>query len=201
MRKSIIKKFQEFYNGNKDVVFYEQELRHRDRLLLILETKIDDLCITDQEMYNQVKLKYPEMDYPTVLRDINIIERMIANDLNPSGNPMKTFMRYFIVENAKKAIKMAERNEDPKAIALLLNTMGKHMLTDKEDIVKPDYEKIIPFEPELTDDPSVLGISLPENFEEIREKYKRKFESDYQNFVRKMAVTEAEIVKDEEDGD
>jgi len=200
MRKSIIEKFQKFYSGNKDVVFYDQEIEHRDRMLYIIEQKTQNLLITDLQLFEKVKERF-EVSYPMVLRDVMIIERMIANDLNPSGDPMKTFTRYFIVENAKKAIQQAEKDGDSKAIAMLLNTIGKHMLTDKEDIVKLPYEKIIPFLPEITSDPSVLGIHLPDDFEQQRQAMREKHAKDYQNFIRKMTVAEAEIVNDEQDGD
>lgn len=200
MKKSIIEKFQRFYGGDKTIVFYDQEIEHRDRMLYILEQKTIDLCITDLELYEKVKQRF-DVSYPMVLRDIMMIERMIANDLNPSGDPMKTFTRYFIVENAKKAIKAAESKGDNKAIAMLLNTIGKHMLTDKEDVMKPEYEKIIPFVPILTSDPSVLGITLPDDFEQKRQALKQKYASDYQNFIRKMSSQEVEVIKDDENGD
>jgi len=200
MRKSIIEKFTRFYNGDKTIVFYEQEIEHRDRMLFIIEQKTQNLLITDLQLFEKVKERF-EVSYPMVLRDVMIIERMIANDLNPSGDPMKTFTRYFIVENAKKAIQQAEKDGDNKAIALLLNTIGKHMLTDKEDIIKLPYEKIVPFMPEITSDPSVLGIQLPDDFEEKRLALREKHSKDYQNFIRKMTVVEAEIINDNDDGD
>jgi hypothetical protein len=200
MKKSIIEKFQRSYNGDKTIVFYDQEIEHRDRMLFVLEEKTKDLLITDLDLYEKVKERF-DVSYPMVLRDVMIIERMIANDLNPSGDPLKTFTRYFIVENAKKALKDAFTKKDGKAISMLLNTIGKNMLTDKEDIIKPEYEKIIPFLPEITFDPSVIGITLPENFEEIRAKYKLKYDADYKNFVRKMTVTEAETISEDQNGD
>jgi hypothetical protein len=200
MRKNIIEKFTRFYNGDKTIVFYQQEIEHRDRMLFVLEEKMADLTITDLDLYKKVKEKF-DISYPAVLQDITVIERIIANSLNPSGDPQKTFIRYFIAEGIKKAIKIAETKQDAKAMAMALNTLGKHFLTDKEDIVKPDYEKIIPFNPEITSDPSVIGIELPENFEEIREKYRQKFAQDYQNFIRKMAIPEAIEIKENEDGE
>lgn len=200
MKKSIIEKFQRFYSGDKTIVFYDQEIEHRDRMMFVLEEKTKDLGIPDLELYEKVKERF-NISYPMVLRDIMIIERMIANDLNPSGDPNKTFIRYFISEKVKKGIRDAELKNDQKAIAMLLQVLGKHHLTDKEDVVKPEWEKIIPFTPELTFDPSVLGIQLPEDFEQKRQALRKKHESDYQNFIRKMTVTEAEIVNENEDGD
>jgi hypothetical protein len=200
MKKSIIEKFQRFYGGDKTIVFYDQEIEHRDRMLFVLEEKTKDILITDLELFEKVKDRF-NISYPMVLRDIMIIERMIANDLNPSGDPNKTFVRYLISETIKKSLRHAMDKGNDKAVAALTQTLGKHHLTDKEDIVKPDWEKIIPFTPVLTFDPSVLGIMLPDDFEQKREALRAKHQSDYQNFVRKMTVTEAEIVNDEENGD
>lgn len=200
MKKSIIEKFQRFYGGDKTIVFYDQEIEHRDRMLFVLEEKTKDILITDLELFEKVKDRF-NISYPMVLRDIMIIERMIANDLNPSGDANKTFVRYLISETIKKSLRHAIDKGDDKAVAMLTQTLGKHHLTDKEDIVKPEWEKIVPFTPELTFDPSVLGIQLPEDFEQKRQALRKKHESDYQNFIRKMTVTEAEIVNENEDGD
>jgi len=200
MRKGIIEKFTRFYNGDKTVVFYDQEIEHRDRMLMVLEMKMNDIAITDLDVYKKVKKTF-NISYPMVLQDITVVERIIANNLNPTGDPQKTFIRYFIAEGIKKAIQIAEKEQDAKAMALALNTLGKHFLTDKEDLVKPDWEKIIPFVPVITSDPSIIGIELPEDFDEKREKFRQKFEQDFKNFVRKISITAEDIKEIDENED
>jgi hypothetical protein len=182
-------------------VFYQQEEEDRDRMLYVMNLKIQNLLITDLDLFSKVKERFKAVSFPTVLRDINVVERMIANDLNPSGDPMKTFTRYFIVENAKKAIARAEEKGDTKAIAMLLGTIGRNMLTDKEDVVKLPYDQIVPFLPEITSDPSVLGIELPADFEEKRQSLREKYRKDYENFIKKLSAPEVEILKNDDDGE
>lgn len=186
----------DFYAG-KDVQFYDQEIEHQKRLLFILEKKMKKLYMPDKDIYKKVRKKF-DVAFSTVLRDITVIERMIANQRNPSGDPIKVWTRYFLTEVAKQSIRIAKKKKDAYTMAYSANIIGKHHLTDKEDVVKPDYDKIIPFKPELTIDPSVIGIKLPDNFEEMRQKYRKKFDADYQRFVRKLEIPDAEIIEDED---
>ena len=197
MRKKIYDKFLAHYAG-EDVQFYDQEIEHQERLLMVMELKMKKLYMPDKTIFRKVRKKF-KVSYPTVLQDITVIERMIANDKNPGGDPMKVWTRYFLTEIAKESIQIARAKGDGYTMAYAANIIGKHHLTDKEDVIKPDYDKIIPFKPELTFDPTVIGITLPENFEEIRQKYRKKFDGDFQRFVRKLEIPDAEIIEDDEE--
>lgn len=195
-RQKLLKKFEAFYKGN-DVVFQQQEIEQRDRLLFIMELKIKELYLTDKEIFDKTREKF-NVSYMAVLHDILIVERMIANEINPNGDPMKVFVRYFIGEITKEAINKAKDKNDAYTMAYSANILGKHYLTDKEDVVKPNYEDIVPFTPELTLDPSVIGITLPADFEEKKKKYLKKFDADYQHFVKKLSIPEADIIENED---
>jgi hypothetical protein len=197
MREKLYKKFEDHFAG-KEVTFYDKEIEHRDRLLMIIELKIKSIWLTDRKIFQKVKKKY-DVSYPTILQDICIVQRMMANQKDPTGDPMKVWIRYFIEEVTKEAISKAREKGDAYTMAYSANIMGKHHLTDKEDVIKPNYEEIVPFAPELTLDPKVIGIELPENFEETREKYRKKYEEEYQRFVQKMTIPDAEIIEEDEE--
>lgn len=197
MREKIYKKFEDHFAG-KEVTFYDKEIEHRDRLLKIIELKLQKIWISDRKIFEKIKKDF-NVSYPTLLQDVCVVERMMANQKDPTGDPMKIWIRYFISEVTKEAIAKAEKKKDAYTMAYAANIIGKHHLTDKEDVIKPNYEDIVPFAPELTIDPSVLGIQLPENFEEMKAKYRKKFDADYQRFIQKMTIPDAEIISEEDE--
>jgi len=197
MRKVTLQKFIDQYNG-KDVQFTEFEKEYRDRMLYVLELMIKDITRTDKQIYNKVKLKF-DVTYPTILKDIAVSQRLIANQINPKGDPHKVWIRYLVEQGAKKAMQMAKEKGDAKGYAYAVGIMGKYHMADKEDIIIPDYSDIKPFQPELTLDPSVLGIELPPDFEEKRKKLKKKFDDEYKNYMRKLTIPDAEVIEENKD--
>ena len=102
---------------------------------------------------------------------------MIAADQNPTGDPNKTWHRYMVREMTKKAFKLAEEKKESYNMTFAANALGKHNLTDKEDSFKPNYDQIIPFVPEVTSDPTVLGIKAmgKKELQEKKEMMLRKY--------------------------
>lgn len=196
MRKVTLQKFIDQFNG-KPVEFTNFEIEHRDRMLFVMELIIEDVTLTDKQIYDLTREKY-NVTYPTVLHDIMVAQRLIANQINPKGDPHKIWIRYLVEQGAKRAMQMAEEKNDAKAYAYANGILGKYHMADKEDIIIPDYSDIEPFNPELTLDPTVLGIKLPDKFKETRAKLHKKFAEDYKNFMRKQTIPDAEIVEDDE---
>ncbi len=98
----------------------------------------------------------------------------------------KAWIRYFICEVNKDAIRLAKLNGDAKAMSLAANVIGKHQLTDKEDIVKPPFDQIVPFIPIPSSDPTILGLKPIPNIEEIKEKYRKKFGIEKDRFLQSI---------------
>jgi len=197
MRKVTLQKFIDQFNG-KNVEFTNFEIEHRDRMLKVMEIIINDFTITDKQIYDIIKKDY-KCTYPIVLQDIMVAQRLIANQINPKGDPHKIWIRYLVEQGAKRAMQMAEEKGDSKAYAYANGILGKYHMADKEDVVIPDYSEITPFLPVITSDPKVLGIELPEDFERKKAALRKKYDADYQAFVRKMTIQEAEIIKDEDE--
>ena len=157
-KKPTILKIIESFKEDSVVEFSEDEEFYRKRLVYVLETKLKKLIIGDYELYLKVKKKFPTATFSTTCNDVSIVERMIANDRNPNGDPQKVWTRYMVTELAKKAYKVAKKKKEAYNMAYAAGIIGKHNLTDREDVVKPNYEDIVPFIPEITSDVSVLGI-------------------------------------------
>jgi len=192
-KKAFIEKIIESFD-NTHIVLNEDEKKYADRLLFVLDLKLEKLIITDYDLYKKAKKKYPFITFPQICNDISVIERMIASEKDATGDAKKVWHRYFIVENAKKALEVAVAKGDAYTQGYLLNIIGKHNLTDKEDIIKPPFDDIIPFFPEITSDPSVLGIKPLPNLKELKEKLRKKYNLDNR-------ITQAETVVIDENED
>jgi hypothetical protein len=160
---------------NKNIVLDQEQQNWKERIIKVLDIKLKDIYITDYDLYKDLKNEYKTITFPQVCSDINIVERMIANEKNPNADPHKVFIRYFITEVTKKAMKIAEAKDDAYTMAYSANILGKHHLTDKEDNVKPNWDDIIPFIPEITSDPRVLGIEPIKDLDELRLKLEKKY--------------------------
>lgn len=176
---------------NKNIVLDEEQQKFKERILKVLDLKLNNLYITDYTLYKNVRKKYPSISFPQVCNYISIVERMIANEKDPNNDSGKVWIRYFITEVTKKAIALAEAKGDGYSMAYAANILGKHHLTDKEDTVKPNWDEIIPFIPKITSDPRVLGIKPIKDLDQLREKMEKKYG------YNQVEELEAEIIEDE----
>lgn len=176
------------------------EQEYKDRVLLVMKIKLKNLHFTDYKVFLKVKKQYPTLTYAQVARDIMLCERMIAFEINPKGNPQKTFLRYFITEMNKKALAIALEKNDAYGISFATSVIGKHNLTDKEDVERPKYEDIVPFNFEPSFDPTVLGLKPIQDIEKVREKLEKKFDRIRANFNSTHVIEDIqEEAKDEFD--
>jgi hypothetical protein len=157
MRLSLFEKIIQSYN-NKNIVFTDDEILHKERIEKILEIKLKNISFPDIDLYKKIKEIYPEISYHNFCKDINYVERIIANQIDPTGDPHKVFIRYIITEVTKKSIEIARNRGDAYSMAYAANILGKHNQTDKEDNVKPPFDMIVPVSFEITSDPRVIGI-------------------------------------------
>jgi len=196
MRKSLFEKIIQSYN-DEDVIFTDEEIRHKERLEKILEIRLKEVSLPDVELYKRVKHHYPQITFYNFCKDINYVERILANQIDPTGDPRKVFIRYFIGEVTKQAIEIAKEKKDAYTMAYASNIMGKHNQTDKEDIIRPPFDKIIPQTFEITSDPSVLGIKPIDDLD----KRKKELADKYGIVIEKLEfIKETKITKSIKDG-
>ena len=189
--------------SDKDVVLSDKDNAFKNRIIMVLDIMLSNLYLTDRKIFKEVQTRSKDLNIKSVtfyqvLNDILVARRIVANDRNPTGDPNKIWQRYFIEQTNLEAIAIARQKNDAYTMSYASNTIGKHNLTDKEDVEKIPYDEIIPFNPIPTTDPSVLGITVPDNIDKIREHYRRKFSIAQQNYIHSLSVVEAETVEYEE---
>lgn len=123
--------------------------------------------------------------------DINIIEMLLGNIKNPS----KEWIRYRVNSMLEEAFAIAERMQDPKAMAVVADKMGKYNQLDQQDIERVPFDKIVPQQFEPTEDPSVLGIARDPK---IREK-KRQMLEKYSSEIEVIDIPFTEVPDGEDD--
>lgn len=123
--------------------------------------------------------------------DINMIERIMGSIRNPS----KEWMRFRVNSMLEEAYFKAQKQDDPKAMALIADKIGKYNMLDQADQERIPFDQIVPQQFEPTEDPSVLGITRDP---EIREK-KRKMIEKYAADIEIVDVPYTELPDDEQE--
>lgn len=97
-------------------------------------------------------------------QDLRIIKTLLG-EINKSS---RDFYRYKFNKMIERAYEVADRKGDAKAMAAASAAYGKFNKLDKEDPQDLVYDKIIPQNFEITDDPSILGFKkIPDVKERI----------------------------------
>ena len=172
-----IDKIYDYYINGETGNLTLNEKRKKKIIDEIVERKLKDVTIPDKKLLAYLKDKH-KLNFATALSYISVAERIIAGSKYQKNIDIdKAWFRYLIVESAKEAFRVAREKNDAYSMIQAANIIGKHNNTDKEDAVKILYDKIIPFIPEITTDPSVLGIKPIKNLDKIKQKLLQKYTS------------------------
>lgn len=171
--------------------FSASEYERKKRIMLAVTKLLDDPITTDKEMVDFLTTGCgglcKTVENSTAYRDLLLI-RSITGNIKLAT---KDWERYMVVETAKAEIRKIS-GKDSKAVASLLK-----VITEARDLKTPDVEnyhdQMIPFEPEVTHDPAVLGddIEIIDNVDERRKELRHLF--------RKDKIQDAQIVEDSEE--
>lgn len=129
----------------------------------------------------------------TAYEDIQIIKILLGDIKNPN----KEWIRFQVNAMLDEAYRIAELQNDPKAMAVAAAQKAKYNMLDKPDAEPLPFDEIVPQQFEPTDDPSPLGLKKDPN---IREK-KRKLLEKYQSEIEIVDVPYEEMVNDSEEED
>ncbi len=129
----------------------------------------------------------------TAYEDLQIIKILLGDVKNPG----KEWIRFQVNAMLDAAYKMAEKQEDPKAMAIAAGNKAKYNRLDVADTETIPFDQIVPQQFEPTDDPTSLGLLKDPN---IREK-KRKMLEKYNSEIEIIDVAYEEIDKQENDGE
>lgn len=186
-REKFIDKISRYYLENDTGSLTSTEKKRKVRLDYIIELKLNDFAISDKRILTLVKKNY-SISPGTILSDITIAERIIVGKKSNSIDLEKSWIRYFISEAAKESYRIAREKKDAYSMIQAANIIGKHHNTDKEDVYSDLFDEIVPFTPEITIDPSILGIKKMKNLDEIKAKLLKKYTAidiDYEEIVPK----------------
>ena len=90
----------------------------------------------------------------TAYEDLQIVEALLGNIKNPE----RAWMRYRVNAMLDEAYRLAEFQDDPKAMTAAADKIGKYNQLDKPEADPLPFDQIVPQPFEPTDDPTVLGL-------------------------------------------
>ena len=128
----------------------------------------------------------------TAYEDIQVIEILLGNIKNPA----KDWIRFKVNAMLEDAYRLAEAQEDPKAMALAAAHLGKYNLLDKPEAEPIPFDQIVPQTFDPSDDPTPLGMKKDPD---IRAK-KRKMLEKYMNEIEIIDVPYEEMINDGSEG-
>lgn len=117
--------------------------------------------------------------------DIRLLKVLVGN-LEATTKEFARWRANQMIEEDRLA---ARRDGEWKAVASMQKNYILNNQTDKPDTPDMAFDKIVPLQIEPTDDPSVLGIKVPKNLRQLRDKLIRKYSKE-DNF------TPYEVVED-----
>ena len=175
--------------SGQEVEFTASEQEEADRLLFMMELRLKELSLTDLDFYERVRYTY-DLSWTQCLRDLSLVDRIVANQKNVGGDAKKCWVRYWITQNLLKAMEIAQNadNKKPSDIARIADTMGKYHLADKEDVEEKPYDKIVPLPLLFSNDPNILP-----NYKPIAPELRAKLEKEFGLY--KPDYKDAEIVE------
>lgn len=155
---------------------YENE--RRKRWVFCINQKMDDPLISDKTLVESLESGFAGLFFPvaksTAYRDLAAVHKIIGNIQLAAKN----WYRYMIIEGAKKAFNIAEKEKDAKGMAAALDKIGKYTMADKPDN-DFDWSLMIPLDIEPAADPDLLESVEPLGDVEARRRELRTlFKSD-----------------------
>ena len=122
--------------------------------------------------------------------DLHLTQILMGNLQQAS----KEFMRWKINRDLEEDLRMARQRGDMRAAASIEKNRIMNNRTDKDDEPELEFDKIVPQQFEMTDDPTVIGI---QKIPGLRDRI-RKLEKKYGD--TKIEDAEFEEIKEEHDG-
>lgn len=144
------------------------ENERRKRWVYCIQQKMEDPLKPDKTLVDELTTGFSGVYSPvsktTAYRDIAAVQKIIGNIQLAAKN----WYRYMIIEGAKKAYQIAEKNRDGKGMAAALDKIGKYTMADKPDN-DFDWEQMVPLDIEPSADPSLLeNVEQIDNLEQRR---------------------------------
>lgn len=143
----------------------------------------------DKEIVDQ-DMKLFHVSRAQAYNDLHLTQILLGNLQQAS----KEFMRWKINRDLEDDLQRARRKGDLRAVASIEKNRIMNNRTDKDDEPELDFDKIVPQNFELTDDPTVIGIAKVPG---LRDKI-RRLEKKYGD--TRIEDSDYEEIKEETDG-
>lgn len=162
----------------------EKEIEIRDRYKQVFVYWLEKPYLMDSQIIRYMMFEMG-LSKSQCYRDFPKIQRLLGNVKNAS----KEFIRYQVIQMAKETYAMARKQQNPIAMTMAIEKIGKFCKLDKEELDAIPWEEIqLPiFEPSA--DIKVLDPKLKEYTDEARKKLREKF-------LSRPDIQEAEIIED-----
>lgn len=148
----------------------------RDKVLRIRDAYTHWYCFpskTRREIAEHI-VKAHSVDIRQAYYDIEIIQILLGNISEPS----KAWMRYKLNALLEDALELAQRQNDAKAMAAIIDKMGKYNNLDKPEAERMPFDQIVPQPFEPTDDPTPLGLAKDPDIRKKKQKMLEKYMSE-----------------------
>ena len=137
------------------------QLERRNRWIYCISQKMENPMISDrllvENLMQGIEGMFKAVPISTAYRDLGTVTKLTGNIQSAS----KAWIRYMLVEGAKKGFSIAEKDDDAKGMAANLTVIMKTTRADQDDDDMAEIlENMIPPSFEPTDDPSTLGESF-----------------------------------------
>jgi len=154
--------------------FHDMEIRTRYMSAFTIWN--ENPTYTDKQIANHLMLTY-KIKKSQAYRDISSLRIMLGNVRN-SG---KEWHRFTVIQMAKNAYALAEKQHDAKAMAVAAGVLGKYTRLDQLEAEDLPWDSIIPPNFEPSPDVSILGFKVDPNAEKKREKLRKKYMQDIED--------------------
>lgn len=132
----------------------------------------------------------------TAYEDLQIVETLLGNIKNPE----RAWMRYRVNAMLDDAFRLAQFQDDPKAMTMAADKIGKYNQLDKPEADPLPFDQIVPQAFEPTDDPTVLGLKKDPDIRAKKAAMLEKYMNDIEiTDVPYQDITEIYDENDEED--
>ena len=138
----------------------------------------------------QFPSKFDKVGRAQAYDDLHLTQILMGNLQQAS----KEFMRWKINRDLEEDLRLARQRGDLRAVASIEKNRIMNNRTDKDDEPELEFDKIVPQQFEMTDDPTVIGI---QKIPGLRDRI-RKLEKKYGD--TKIEDAEFEEIKEEHDG-
>lgn len=150
----------------------------RERYMAAFTYWLENPVYTDQQIMLFIRRSFG-VAQRTAYKDVSTVKVLLGSVQNAG----KEWYRHMTIQMCQEAYALAKKKNDPKAMALAADKLGKYTRCDELDADELPWDQIIPPAFEPSGDISVLGFKPDPDIERKRAKMIRKYSGDIEDAV------------------